>query len=293
MATDLERLIRREDKNFITVEKAQRSYLYYVPQNLSSNELISTMMILHGGGANAENAMRMANAEHLADEYRCLLLYPDGYGHSNDRVYTWNAGNCCGLAKEDNSDDVMFLKHLLKLFAGQFNLKKDRVMVAGFSNGAMMAHRFAIEAPECVSAIATISGGMNYHQKIPTRPVSVLSMHGLLDTHAPYKGGLGKDTRYPRKDQAIEEGIQKWARWNGSHSISVKKICGGEVQLTQFTQGSESTVIHDYIIQSQGHAWPGGRHGLRYGNVDEPFKHLNASKIIYDFMEQHPRITAL
>lgn len=289
----MERLIRKEDKSFIDFQGTVRSYLYYEPENLISGELLSLLVLLHGGGANAENAMRMADAEVFADKYRTLIIYPDGYGDADDRVYTWNAGTCCGLAKERDSDDVSFLKTLIQQFCRQYNIRTDCVMVAGFSNGAMMAHRFGIEASEFVSSIAAISGGMNYQGAPPAHPVSVLSVHGMKDTHAPYEGGAGPDTRYPRVDRPVREGVQKWADWNRCRKAQTETLLDGEVLLHRFIDGKEGSAVLEYLLLSQGHAWPGGKFGLRYGNVDQPFRGLNITKIIYDFMHQHPRMTAL
>lgn len=293
MASNLERLIRKEDKNFIEFQEAVRSYLYYEPENLIPDELLSLLVVLHGGGANAENAMRMADAEILADQYRTLIIYPDGYGNPDDRVYTWNAGTCCGLAKERNSDDVSFLKTLIQQFCRQYNIRTDHVMVAGFSNGAMMAHRFGIEASEYVSSIAAVCGGMNFQGAPPSHPVSVLSAHGMKDTHAPYEGGTGPDTRYPRVDRPVREGVQKWADWNGCGTGRTETLFDGEVLLHRFKDGRGDSAVVEYLLPSQGHAWPGGKFGLRYGNVDQPFSGLNMTKIIYDFMHRHPRMTAL
>jgi len=52
-------------------------------------------------------------------------------------------------------------------------------------------------------------------------------------------------------------------------------------------RGHSDTEVLLYALQGQGHAWPGGKPGIRYGNLDEPFTGLSASAIIWDFFKNH------
>jgi polyhydroxybutyrate depolymerase len=42
-----------------------------------------------------------------------------------------------------------------------------------------------------------------------------------------------------------------------------------------------------YAVKDNGHAWPGGQKGSRAG--DSPSATLNATQVIWEFFESHPR----
>jgi poly(3-hydroxybutyrate) depolymerase len=109
------------------------------------------------------------------------VVYAQGVGCS------FNAGRCCGQAVRDNVDDVAYLQSVLRLTESTWARDGTRTMVAGFSNGAMMAYRFACEHPELVSAVG-VDAGTDVADCRPTSPVAVRHVHGGADTVVPYDG---------------------------------------------------------------------------------------------------------
>ncbi len=289
MAGDIDRLIRFSDKAIFRYGQIDRSYLHYLPTQYSKDRAWPLVLVLHGGGANGENAMRMADMEALADREGFILLYPDGTGRPGDRVFTWNAGRCCAYALETNADDSGFLIALIDHFIDTFGADPKRVFVAGLSNGAMMAHRVAAEHSDRIAAIAPVAGGFNVDGlPDPLQPVSVISFHGLLDRHAPYEGGTGEASRFKRVDRPVREGISLWAKWNGCSAepdIHDTAVWTRETYLNG-RAGSEAVL---YTLKHQAHAWPGGRPGLRYGNADTPEPSLAATDLIWNFFKSHLR----
>ena len=287
MTGDPDRLIRPSDKSRFRYGAAERTYLHHLP-TVPVAGLRPLVLVLHGGGANAENAMRMAGMERLADREGFILLYPDGTGRPGDRVFTWNAGRCCAYALETNADDSGFLIALVDLFIQKHGTDPARVYAAGLSNGAMMAHRLAVEHADRIAAIAPVAGGLNLDGKEPSGPVPVIAFHGLLDRHAPYAGGVGEVSRYKRDDRPVREGMELWAQWNGCRAMPEREE-SDRVLRERWTGGRGGSEVILYTLNAQGHTWPGGRPGLRYGNVDVPYPDLPASNLIWDFFKAHPK----
>ncbi len=290
MAGDIDRLIRFSDKSLFRYSGVDRSYLHYLPESYESapDRARPLVLVLHGGGANGENAMRMADMEALADRDDFILLYPDGTGRPGDRVFTWNAGRCCAYALETNADDSGFLIAMIDFFIERFAVDPKRVFVTGLSNGAMMTHRVAAEHADRIAAIAPVAGGFNIDGVTPAGPVSVITFHGLTDRHAPYDGGTGEKSLFKRADRPVRDGIDIWVRANGCVNDPARTENADFVR-EQFSNGRGGAEVIFYTIKNFAHSWPGGRPGLRYGNADEPFPGLNATELIWEFFKAHPK----
>lgn len=240
----------------------RRWWVIHEPTNLSSSAPLPVVLVLHGGGGHPANAEMMSGLSGLADREGFLAVYPAGTGRFKRRLLTWNAGGCCGRAMERDVDDVAFLAALIERLVKEGRADPKRVFMTGMSNGAMMTQRFACERAGLVAAIAPVAGQLNFEACKPSRPVSVLMIHGLKDEHAPYDGGLGKKMRQPRKDRSVAGSAAIWER-----------------------AGSSVTVVS----HPGGHIWPGGKAGRRYGDVDPVLAEPKASEMMWRFFTEHPR----
>jgi polyhydroxybutyrate depolymerase len=130
-----------------------------------------------------------------ADEAGFLAVYPNGTGEK--RSLTWNGGNCCGYAVENQVDDVGFVRALLDDLEKVVTVDPSRVYATGISNGAIMAYRLASELSDRIAAVAPVAGPMGTATCSPRRPVSVMHFHGTDDQFAPCRraGGRGASSR--------------------------------------------------------------------------------------------------
>lgn len=109
------------------------------------------------------------------------MVYPQGVKNS------WNAGTCCG---HNTGDDVAFIRSLVDRLVADGGIDARRVFVTGMSNGAAMAQRLACELAGRVAAVASVSGSLLVDACTPSRPVSVLEIHGTDDSVIPFLGGF-------------------------------------------------------------------------------------------------------
>jgi polyhydroxybutyrate depolymerase len=246
------------------------------------------VLVLHGGGTNAELAERMSGMSEKADAEGFIAVYPNGSGLRPNANLTWNAGHCCGFAHRQGINDSSFLSELIRVLPERHGADPERIYVTGFSNGAMMAHRLACEAAASVAAMAGVAGTAPLAGLSPARPVAVLMFHGTEDRHALYAGGSGENSLYPRIDPPVHEMALYWARANGCTAIPETDERGRVLRET-WSGGREGSEVTLYTIRGQGHAWPGGRPGIRYGNIDEPCAEISATDTMWKFFQRHTR----
>ncbi|MCB9799354.1 MAG: polyhydroxybutyrate depolymerase [Candidatus Omnitrophica bacterium] len=275
-------------KGSIIWDNRERTYRLHVPLHYLPDQIYPLVIVLHGGAANAEYAMRMSEMNRIADEENFLVLYPNGTGIYKHAVLTWNAGNCCGYAHEHQVDDVGFIRSLIGYLQSHYGIDSKRIYATGISNGAMMAYRLAVEMAGVIAAIAPVAGPFNHAGTMPEEPVSVIAFHGLEDQHAPYLGGTGPKTLYPRIDRPVQESIRLWVEHNQcSREPQIEKK--GKITCETYHGGRGESRVVLYTLEEEGHTWPGGQPGLRNGNVDPPTQEISASRLIWDFFKAHPK----
>lgn len=165
----------------IEVGGVQRSYLLHVPTDLADDPALVVM--LHGGLGSAAQAQRSYGWNVAADAAGFVVAYPDGDGR------TWNAGDCCGAAAREQHDDVAFLSALVETLQDEFGVDPSRTFATGMSNGAMMAYRLACET-DLFAAVAPVAGTIVTSCDSP-QAVSLLHVHGMIDTSVPFDGSPG------------------------------------------------------------------------------------------------------
>ncbi|MCW2607140.1 MAG: putative lipoprotein [Frankiales bacterium] len=160
-----------------------RAYVLHVPPGLREDPSQvrgrPVMVVLHGLDTGPADAASSTGFNDLADRDRALVAYPEGVRDS------FNAGLCCGAAARLGVDDVGFLTRVVE------DLRRrgaGRISVVGFSNGGMMAYRFACERPGLVDTVGVLSGTL----EIPRCDgrITVLHLHGDRDTAVPLEGAV-------------------------------------------------------------------------------------------------------
>jgi polyhydroxybutyrate depolymerase len=127
----------------------------YLIHDYSGDKPAPVVFVLHGGGGHPENAENMSQFDVIAAREKLIVVYPGGTGGMpGGRLLTWNAGHCCAYARENNVDDVGFIRTIIDGLVASGRADPKRIYVTGMSNGAMMSHRLARELPDRIAAIA-------------------------------------------------------------------------------------------------------------------------------------------
>lgn len=175
----------RPVKAIVTVEtpSGDREYRMFVPAGLSG---AAPTLIAMGGYTERIEPETYMRWEQTATRHHVVVLYPRG------RDFSFNAGRCCGVASREGYDDDAFLLQMLQVQRDAYPEDDRRLYLTGFSNGGMMAYRFACQHPSMVAAIGVVAAA--YMASAVCRPssaVPVMHIHGRLDGMVPWAG-----TRY-------------------------------------------------------------------------------------------------
>lgn len=226
----------------IETDSTRRPYVYVPSTDPGPRDIV---VLLHGAGASGPKFEEVAQFEDLADAKGFVLVYPNGLGWP---LRTWNAGP----GFESEADDVAFLDEINREISQK--VCGQRVLATGFSNGAMMAHRWGCEGRVPPDAISVASGPLMVTDCGSAVPTPVRHYHGTDDTIVPIEGGegtSGKGIVFP----SVFEMMDVWRTINECTDDEPVFTQTGD---TQCAAWSCSVPTELCLIQGWPHLWPGG-----------------------------------
>lgn len=237
-----------------------RSYELYLPNDASRSEKIPLVIALHGAPGYGANMAEFSGLRELAESEGFIALFPDGTSWQDPHFLNWNAGTCCGYATDNNIDDLGFLRRLIERAIADYNADAERVYLAGFSKGGMMAYYFACRHAEHLAGIAVIAGAFNLTECNPSRSLDVLIVHGRLDEAIPYGGDIPRTMPMLRvgEDRPVAYAVEFWRRVNHCHALDTKTT--KQYEITDFA--CFRSALRLIALPAEGHTWPGAREGL-------------------------------
>lgn len=255
----------------ITVDGMPRSYYLYAPEDFQGRTPLPVVMVFHGLNQEGSYLASTTGFNDLADTEGFLAVYPNGSGGSEG--LSWNAGPCCGFASDHQVDEPAFVRGILADLEQWTAIDSRRIYAAGFSNGGGLAYRLGCEMADTLAAIAPVGGAFlyEYERCQPSRPISLLDLHGSADQVVPFAGGGSGVNAFP----PVEEVLAFWAEFNrcGEGPLSEQ---GEAAAHMYYTDCAEGTAVEAYLIQNIGHSWP--------AKAVWP-----ASQTIWEFFAAHPK----
>lgn len=192
-----------------------------------------------------------------ADTWGWVIAYPDGVGGC------WADGRGVTTSDEAGVDDVAFLRAIIDRSAEQHGTAPDRTVVAGISNGAVMAHRLALAAGDQVAVLAAVAGGLPaaLHDRQPTHAVSAMLINGTADRIVPIEGGYSRH-RGPHGELrgrilSLADTAERW------RAIDRCPPGPGQTHTTEFSSrtttdgGIGGATVVAWTVFGGGHTWPG------------------------------------
>jgi len=284
----------------ITVNGLKRTFLVHLPPSDDKSHPLPLVIALHGGGGTGERMINLTlgGLNALADKDGFIVTCPDGIEKH------WNDGRPQAISRthKDGIDDVGFISALIDHLDNQFNVDRKRVYVTGISNGAKMSFRLACEIPDKIAAIAAVGGSMvdpvSVYTK-PSRPISVMVIHGTDDPLVLWNGG---PIRFPFSKRdfgssiAVPAAVQFWVTHNqcqpmaaGTDEPDLDPKDGTRVHKEIYYGGLDNTEVVFYMIKGGGHTWPNGYQYLPEKLVGKTCRDIDANTIIWEFFKAHKR----
>jgi polyhydroxybutyrate depolymerase len=265
----------------------------YVVHDYGTGTPAPVVIVLHGGGGNAENAVMMTGFDAVAARDRFIAVYPDGTAaYTRNRLLTWNAGHCCAAAMDAGVDDVGFIGAVIEALVASKRADPSRVYVTGMSNGGMMAHRLGRELSAKIAAIAPVVGAVFGDEPPPQAPMPAFIVVGAEDQNVPPAGGplairvlLGRRRAADRDVAPAIAQAEYWARHNGCGEPKQSETAA--YRKTEWTACRSGAPVVFLSVAGNGHAWPGGAPGR--ANAAQPTRAFDATQAMWAFFKTQTR----
>ena len=235
----------------------KRSYALNVPASYDSTELTPLLIMFHGGGDEGSNFKRWSRLDSVAGPAGIITAWPNGTGYGcPDEVPVEECDDTPPFLWKET--DVGFTRELIAHLRHELAIDSTRVFAAGFSNGSLFTNRLGCELASKLGAIAPISGPFAPQLAIdcfPTRPISVLLMHGTEDTSFPWDGSgpyMSASTTASTWAEINECAGEPAMQW-----LPDTEDDGTRVWTETYNNCADDTEVVLYAIEGGGHTWPG------------------------------------
>ena len=164
-------------KNHFTtvIDGDMREYNVHVPAGYDGSNEFPVVFMLHGGSGSGDQTYNDSGWKELGEEENILSVFPTSWkycwikqsgGIRNDNT-RWNSFPgifefCDG---ENPRDDVKFLRQVVQELKENFRIDENRIYMVGFSSGAQMTFRCAVEMNDLLAAVVQ-SGGTHQIENI-------------------------------------------------------------------------------------------------------------------------------
>ncbi|MDH3233912.1 MAG: alpha/beta fold hydrolase [Alphaproteobacteria bacterium] len=215
------------------------------------------LFALHGWTETGIGFAARTQFHRLAARRRFVVAYPYG------RAGRWHMAVRPAGAPDD---DIGLIRALAKLIDTRIAaVDRKRIHAVGFSMGGVLSLRLACEASDLMAGVVAVSATLPVKLApgcMPSRPVSVLLIHGTLDPISPFPGGLLVVVGQPTiRLLSVEGSAGIFARAMGcaavvrGHLRSVRSP-GARLVRRWHYPGCSRGRVEAWALPGQGHAWP-------------------------------------
>lgn len=248
----------------LTVDGKLRDYRVFSPPGLDTTKPVPLVIMLHGAPIDAQGFENNIHFDQEASAAGFLSISPNGCAGK------WSYAD--GGPKTADDD---FIQKVMEQVEANFPIDKARVFLVGASAGTWVEYRLACDMAAQITAIASVAGTMRLSDDCkPSRPVSILEMHGTRDTGHPWNGG-GPHYAFP-----VDDVMKRWVTLDGCTTTPTVTQNGiTETSLWKQCQG-EAVVRLDKVV--------GGRHTWFGSDLDPVPGEPNANTVIWSFFSSLP-----
>jgi polyhydroxybutyrate depolymerase len=242
----------------LTVGSQLRDYRVFQPPSIDVTKTVAVVIVLPPPSADADLLESLIHFDTEAATAGFVSVSPNGCGASWPYVQ--------GGSKVADED---FIRKVI----GQL---KIRYQVSEFfgvsgSGGSRILYRLACDFASDFAGVADIAGTMVLRDGCsPSRPVSILEMHGTADADSPWDGG-GPHGSYPV--DAVNERWRSLDACTGSPAV----VQSGITISSAWTHCSGGAVVRLDKVQGGKHTWFGS------GDPDAVPGEPNANAVIWSF----------
>ncbi len=255
----------------LDIDGTERIFLLHIPPGYQPENAIPLVFNLHGRTATAVQQQAMTQMNAKADEAGFVVVAPQAI----DNPPTWWGA----VPTEIGDPDMAFFDALLAHLQEELNIDSTRIYATGFSNGASFANRLACSRSDILAAVASVSGGhVGYYDCEAQYAVSVLAIHGLLDSIIPYEGN--------QNNPLVHDWVEAWGERDGCNIVPTTQRLSDVLTLESWEACRGDTLVALYSIADAGHSWPGSEFAIEINGTTQA---MDATEVIWDFFVAHPK----
>ncbi len=241
-----------------------RMYKVHTPPSYTRATRVPLIFAFHGGGGSSEI---MANDEYYgliskSNQAGFIVVFPNGASRlKSGKFATWNAGHCCGYARDNDIDDVGFVRAMVQDLHDKFNVDANRIYAVGMSNGGMFSYRLACDLSDIFSAVVSVAGTDNYDSCHPQNPISIMHIHAADDDHVLFNGGAGagafRDRTKVTDFTSVPETIKRWRNRNKCLPEPKRVMQEEGVYCDEYDDCENNVRVKLCVTEDGAHSWPG------------------------------------
>jgi len=244
----------------LTSGQRPRTYRLFVPQGYDGRQRLPLVLDLHGSGGNAAGEARNSRLEALAAVERFLVATLEA-----------EAGNWNIPVESDRPDDVAYATDVIDHVSAQACTDPTRIYATGFSGGARMSSFLACGLNARLAAIAPVSGLRATATTCATRPIPVLTFHGLADPQNTYEGHVPGRAAWV---ESVPDALASWAVHNRCKPEVRFEDPAGPLSTLRYEGCAAGAEVRLIRIDGLGHRW----------THDE----VDTTAVIWQFFKAHP-----
>jgi polyhydroxybutyrate depolymerase len=278
-----------DDQLAVRAGSTTRPYILHAPPG--TNAPMPLVMMLHGAGGSASGTAEHYGWKQLADARGFIAVFPEGLPFDptrpadfkrNPNVWDDYSGR---MDMGKRPDDVGYIRAILDDVATRCAVDRNRIYLTGFSNGASMTFRLAIELSDRLAAVAPVSGHCWHKDITLKRPVPMMFIVGTADPLNPINGGLGVNPWGPRTAKPpYADSVAAWRQAIGAADAPTSTQSDDGATTTTYTGRNGCPLIY-ITIDEQGHEWPGARRVLPRTLTGDNRATPDATALIWNFFK--------
>jgi polyhydroxybutyrate depolymerase len=212
----------------------------HLPAEFKNSDYYPLVLFYPGKGSSAKDGQTYFGLDSLP----AIVAYPhptlgtDGY-------YAWQ-----GAPYSSPANDVAFTSEVIDELQSELCIDRTRIYAIGMSNGGGFVSLLSCRLSDTIAAFAIVAGAMYSPAGDckPSRPVSLITIHGDDDQAVPYAGSL------TRKLPAIDSWAKRRADLNGCKTPQTTKD-GLRIVVTTWADCRDDTVTQSIRVIGGRHGW--------------------------------------
>ncbi|TSD68378.1 alpha/beta hydrolase family esterase [Aeromicrobium piscarium] len=229
----------------LDIDGEKRRFAVDVPDGFNG-ERLPVVFVTHGRGGEATAAMAYTGFPEYGQQYGFIVVAPQAEG----RPALWDFSTGPEVAGSDFAFIAALREHVVESWCGD----DEQVFMTGFSNGSAMTFAAACLPSLRFKAFGAVAAPGYVPERCDSAPpASIIYAHGTADPVVPFVGG---ETVIQWVEPATQV-MNAWALHDGCAHVEREQIAE-DVQVTRWDVCRDESRLVFYVIDGEGHHWPGG-----------------------------------